>query len=57
MEKYRPNVIVYQSGADSLSCDKLGNFNLSIKGHGECLAHMKNFGIPMILLGGGGYNI
>ena len=34
MEVYRPDAIVFQSGADSLSGDRLGCFNLSIKGHG-----------------------
>jgi histone deacetylase 1/2 len=31
MEIYRPSVAVIQCGADSLSLDKLGGFNLSIK--------------------------
>ena len=30
IEKFRPEVIVYQSGADSLTGDRLGKFNLSI---------------------------
>ena len=34
-----------------------GHFNLSTKGHGKCLEHMMKFGLPIILLGGGGYNI
>ncbi|CAD8169364.1 unnamed protein product [Paramecium octaurelia] len=57
MQVYRPDCIVMQCGADSLSLDKLGGFNLSIKGHGACVEYMKSFGIPMILLGGGGYTI
>ena len=32
MEVYDPEAIVFQSGADSLSGDRLGCFNLSIKG-------------------------
>jgi acetoin utilization deacetylase AcuC-like enzyme len=52
-----PDVMVIQCGADSLSKDMLGHLNLSIKGHGELLTYMKNLGIPMILLGGGGYTI
>lgn len=32
MEMYRPSAIVLQCGADSLSGDRLGCFNLSIKG-------------------------
>lgn len=31
---YVPDVMVIQCGADSLSRDKLGHLNLSIKGHG-----------------------
>lgn len=30
---YRPDVFVIQCGADSLSKDRLGHLNLSIKGH------------------------
>ena len=57
IEKYQPNVIVLQCGADSLARDRLGCFNLSIKGHGECVKYVKSFGIPMLILGGGGYTI
>ena len=32
MEWYRPGAIVLQCGADSLSGDRLGCFNLSMKG-------------------------
>ena len=31
MEQYRPTAIVLQCGADSLGCDRLGVFNLSIE--------------------------
>eukprot|EP01017_Pseudomicrothorax_dubius_P045807 TRINITY_DN7980_c0_g1_i3.p1 TRINITY_DN7980_c0_g1~~TRINITY_DN7980_c0_g1_i3.p1 ORF type:complete len:325 (+),score=58.00 TRINITY_DN7980_c0_g1_i3:125-1099(+) len=57
MTRYRPDAIVMQCGADSISGDKLGCFNLSIKGHGECVNYMKSFGIPMMVLGGGGYTL
>lgn len=57
MERYRPEAIVFQSGADSLSGDRLGFFNLSIKGHAECLKFMQTFGVPIMLLGGGGYTV
>ena len=55
--KFSPDVIVFQSGADSLSKDPLGKFNLSIKGHGDCIAFFKKKNIPMLILGGGGYKI
>jgi len=57
IESFDPEAIVFQSGADSLVGDKLGCFNLSIRGHGECLKFMKTFNLPLILLGGGGYTM
>lgn len=52
---FRPSSIVLQCGADSLGCDRLGTFNLSIAAHGECVRFIKNFGLPLLVLGGGGY--
>ncbi|NXX97252.1 HDAC3 deacetylase, partial [Centropus bengalensis] len=46
-----------QCGADSLGCDRLGCFNLSIRGHGECVEYVKSFNIPLLVLGGGGYTV
>ena len=57
MEMFKPEAIVFQSGADSLSGDRLGCFNLSIRGHAECLRYMRSFGVPTLLLGGGGYTV
>lgn len=57
MESFRPSAVVLQCGADSLAGDRLGSFNLSIKGHGECVAFMKSFNVPLVVLGGGGYTI
>jgi histone deacetylase 1/2 len=57
MQWYRPGAIVLQCGADSLSGDRLGCFNLSSKGHSRCVEFMKSFNLPLILLGGGGYTI
>lgn len=57
IRKFKPNAIVYQSGADSLAEDKLGPFNLSIKGHSDCLKFVFDYDIPLLVLGGGGYTI
>jgi len=54
---YRPGAIVLQCGADSLTGDRLGCFNLSIKGHGKCVEYVKSLGLPLLVLGGGGYTI
>jgi histone deacetylase 1/2 len=37
--------------------DRLGCFNVTTKGHGECVRYVKSFGLPVLVLGGGGYNI
>mmetsp|Transcript_8747 Transcript_8747/g.12471 ORF Transcript_8747/g.12471 Transcript_8747/m.12471 type:complete len:432 (+) Transcript_8747:274-1569(+) len=57
MEIYQPGAIVLQCGADSLTGDRLGCFNLTLKGHADCVQYVKSFGIPTLVLGGGGYTI
>jgi len=54
---FDPTSIVLQCGADSLGCDRLGAFNLSINAHGECVQFIKDFNLPLLILGGGGYTI
>ena len=57
MDFYRPGAVVLQCGADSLSGDRLGCFNLSMKGHAFATKFMKSFNVPLLVLGGGGYTI
>ncbi|RFU28588.1 hypothetical protein B7463_g7749, partial [Scytalidium lignicola] len=57
MEYYRPEAVVLQCGTDSLSGDRLGGFNLSMRGHANCVAFVKSFNVPTIILGGGGYTM
>lgn len=57
MEVYRPSAIVLQCGADSLTGDRLGCFNLTTRGHGEAVRYTRSFGVPTLVVGGGGYNI
>ncbi|CAL5975872.1 Histone_deacetylase [Hexamita inflata] len=57
MQFYRPEAIVLQCGADSLAGDRLGCFNLTLRGHGACIEFVKKFGLPLIILGGGGYTL
>ncbi|KAI2805529.1 hypothetical protein RDWZM_008776 [Blomia tropicalis] len=54
---YQPTAIVLQCGADSLSADRLGCFNLSFLGHGECVKFVKDLNLPLLVLGGGGYTL
>jgi histone deacetylase 1/2 len=57
MEVFAPGAVVMQCGADSLSGDRLGCFNLSVKGHAQCVEYMRSFNVPMLVLGGGGYTL
>lgn len=57
MKWYQPGAVVLQCGADSLSGDRLGCFNLSHKGHAQCVEFVKKFNLPLLVLGGGGYTI
>lgn len=57
MQLYQPSAIVLQCGADSLCGDRLGCFNLTIKGHAECVSFVLKQKLPTLILGGGGYTI
>ncbi|KAK7301477.1 hypothetical protein RJT34_12342 [Clitoria ternatea] len=57
MDVYQPDAVVLQCGADSLSGDRLGCFNLSVKGHADCLRFLRSFNVPLMVLGGGGYTV
>ena len=57
MEIYQPTALVLQCGSDSLSGDRLGCFNLSVRGHAECVRRMLTYCLPTLILGGGGYTI
>lgn len=57
MEWYQPSAIVLQCGGDSLSGDRLGCFNLSMNGHANCVNFCKNLGVPLMIVGGGGYTM
>jgi histone deacetylase 1/2 len=72
MDSYDPSAIVLQCGTDSLSGDKLGCLNLSMRGksrllkgfssscwpgHANCVKFVKSFHRPLLLLGGGGYTM
>lgn len=57
MEVYRPTAVVLQCGADSLTGDRIGKFNLTLRGHAACVEFIKSFGLPTLVLGGGGYTV
>jgi len=55
VQRFQPTAIVLQCGADSLAGDRLGRFNVQVQGHGACVTYCKSLGIPLLLVGGGGY--
>ncbi|BEJ17007.1 hypothetical protein CspHIS471_0604080 [Cutaneotrichosporon sp. HIS471] len=57
MDTFRPGAVVLQLGADSLSGDKLGGFNLTLEGHSMCARYVRSFNVPVMMVGGGGYTI
>ncbi|KAL2180590.1 histone deacetylase RPD3-like protein [Thermothelomyces heterothallicus CBS 202.75] len=57
MKYYQPEAVVLQCGGDSLSGDRLGCFNLSMRGHANCVNFVRSFGLPTLVLGGGGYTM
>ncbi|KXN81843.1 putative histone deacetylase 1-B [Leucoagaricus sp. SymC.cos] len=57
LDVFQPSAVALQCGADSLSGDKLGCFNLTMNGHAHCVQFLRQQNIPFILLGGGGYTV
>ncbi|KAJ9050108.1 hypothetical protein DSO57_1017606 [Entomophthora muscae] len=57
MERFQPEALVMQMGADSVVGDLLGDFNLTNKGHASCLENALSYNLPTIVLGGGGYSV
>ncbi|XP_065057583.1 histone deacetylase 8-like isoform X2 [Rhopilema esculentum] len=55
-EVFDPDVVVCQCGADCLSGDPLGGFNLTNKGLTQSVKYIANWNLPLLILGGGGYN-
>eukprot|EP00833_Pecoramyces_ruminatium_P015414 jgi/Orpsp1_1/1189446/evm.model.d7180000072122.1 len=56
-EYYKPDCIVLQCGVDIISGDRLGGFNLTVKGQGECVKIVRDLNLPLLVLGGGGYSL
>ncbi|XP_066904585.1 histone deacetylase 8 [Halyomorpha halys] len=58
LNKFKPDAIVVQCGADGLSGDPIGeNFNLSLDAYSHCVKKVLKLQKPTLFLGGGGYHI
>ncbi|KAH7980406.1 hypothetical protein HPB49_015749 [Dermacentor silvarum] len=54
-ERYKPDAVVCQCGADGLSGDPLGAWNLTPDAFVQCVRLVHSWALPLLLLGGGGY--
>jgi acetoin utilization protein AcuC len=54
---FKPDVFVFELGADALAGDPLANLCLTNNVYAEVLGHLLSFGKPILATGGGGYNI
>lgn len=52
---FKPEAVVLLCGADTLSADPLGPFNLTSAGVRSCVELVVALELPLLLLGGGGY--
>ncbi len=53
----QPDVLVVELGMDSLAGDPLAHLNLSNNVYADIIDDLNNLNIPMLITGGGGYNI
>ena len=52
-DRYQPECVLLQCGADMLSGDPLGEFSLTPLGAGRCISYVLHWKLPTLLLGGG----
>jgi acetoin utilization deacetylase AcuC-like enzyme len=55
-DRFAPRCVVVQCGADALAGDPLGGFNLTPQALATCTAELADWGLPTLVLGGGGYS-
>ncbi len=56
LEKYQPEVILLQAGADGYFTDPLTHLAYTIQGYREAAQQLRKIGAPVAILGGGGYD-
>ncbi len=56
VERYRPDVLVTQQGIDAHFNDPLTHLLISTRARAEIVTAFRDFGLPWIAMGGGGYD-
>jgi acetoin utilization protein AcuC len=54
---YRPDVIVFELGADALAGDPLAHLQLTNNVYADIVYQLMSLGLPILMTGGGGYNV
>lgn len=57
IEAYKPDAIVAQLGVDTMSTDPLTHLELTTNGFCKMVKRIRDFKLPLVALGGGGYNV
>jgi acetoin utilization protein AcuC len=57
LRKFQPEAIVLQMGTDTHFLDPLGHIESNAQSWLRAVEHVKNLGLPIVALGGGGYNL
>jgi acetoin utilization protein AcuC len=57
IEAYNPDVIVFELGADALAGDPLAHLRLTNNTYADIIDHLLSFDRPILMTGGGGYDI
>lgn len=57
IEVYNPDVIVFELGADALAGDPLAHLQITNNTYADIIYHLLSFNKPILMTGGGGYNI
>lgn len=55
VDAFRPGAVVLLCGTDGLAGDPLGTFNLTSRVFGALTGYTRALGLPLLVLGGGGY--
>lgn len=57
VDKFGPEAIVLQMGSDAHTTDPLGHLQVSTQDWLDAVRLVKSFGLPIVALGGGGYDL
>ena len=56
IDKFAPDVIVMELGMDCLAGDPLTHFQLTNNAYADAIEKVLSYGLPLLAVGGGGYN-